>query len=123
MPRADLPVSMLSRIDALRREHPEVLISAPYNNASGMWEVREPAALRSSWSKGVEMISALEKRYGSPEALREVQEFIAVRPELSVVSPEDSLSGRWTVSFPRSGGTASFDSAAMVLLCLHLASG
>ena len=53
----------LDRVDAFTREHPHVSIAAPYNTASGLWEVRVRGAADSQWDNGRMMMDDLEARY------------------------------------------------------------
>jgi hypothetical protein len=56
---------LLDRIDRFTAAHPEVTVSAPYNNRSGKWELSEPGKAPMAYDTGRAMIAELEQRYPS----------------------------------------------------------
>lgn len=55
--------SLLDRVDAFNRKHPEITIAAPYTTFSKLWEV-SGADGTSQWDNGFRMMDFLEQRYG-----------------------------------------------------------
>jgi hypothetical protein len=53
---------LLDRVDAFTRRHPEITVSAPYNNFSGLWEVHTKGGV-SQWDNGHRMMDELEERH------------------------------------------------------------
>jgi hypothetical protein len=56
-------LSLNDRIERIEREHPELLISAPWNTESGRWEVSEPDRAAVAYESGFAMIGVLEAKY------------------------------------------------------------
>ena len=59
--RQHMPRTLLDRIDKLTART-GLLISAPYNNLSGLWEVSDGKGT-AQWDNGRRMIDDLEMRY------------------------------------------------------------
>jgi hypothetical protein len=55
--------SLLDRMDAFTRQHPEISIAPPYTTFSKLWEVHGPSGT-SQWDNGFRMMAFLEQRYG-----------------------------------------------------------
>jgi hypothetical protein len=55
--------SLLDRVDAFARKHPEITVAAPYTTFSKLWEV-SGAGGTSQWDNGFRMMAFLEQRYG-----------------------------------------------------------
>jgi hypothetical protein len=55
--------TLLDRVDAFTREHPEITVAAPYATLSRLWEV-SGAGGTSQWDNGFRMMDSLERRYG-----------------------------------------------------------
>jgi hypothetical protein len=55
--------SLLDRVDAFQRRHPDIKIAAHYTTPSKLWEVSGPGSGVSQWDNGFRMMDFLEQRY------------------------------------------------------------
>jgi hypothetical protein len=78
LPRRPLPApeaaratplrTLLGRVDAFNRKHPDITIAAPCTTFSKLWEV-SGASGTSQWDNGFRMMDFLEQRYGNDDDL------------------------------------------------------
>jgi hypothetical protein len=55
--------SLLARVDAFTRKHPDIKIAAHYTTLSKLWEVTGPGEGTTAYDNGFRMMDDLERRY------------------------------------------------------------
>jgi hypothetical protein len=63
--------TLLGRVDAFTRKHPDITIAAPYTTLSKLWEVSGVSGT-SQWDNGFRMMDFLEQRYRNDDDLSRV---------------------------------------------------